>query len=41
MELKYGNVNLEGIQVWFNVIKQEPKQRVQSYYDRLEKVFSK
>ncbi len=41
MELKYGNVNLEGIQVWFNVIKQEPKQRVQSYYDRLEILFSK
>jgi hypothetical protein len=41
MEQKYGIVNLEGIEVWFNVIKQKPNQCVQSYHDRLEILFTK
>lgn len=41
MEHKYGIVNLEGIWVPFNVIKQKPNQCVQSYYDILEKKITK
>jgi hypothetical protein len=36
MEQKYGIVNLVRIWVRFNVIMQKPKQRAQSYYDKLE-----
>ncbi len=41
MEQKYGIVNLARIWVRFNVIKQKPKQGAQSYYDKLENLFTK
>jgi hypothetical protein len=37
----YGDVDFEKNQVWLDAIKQEPKQRVQAYYDKLEKLFAR
>jgi len=36
---KYGNVDANGIQFKLDAIKQEPKERVQKYYERIDKLF--
>jgi vacuolar-type H+-ATPase subunit E/Vma4 len=41
MEYKYKVVDLEEIKMRLDVIKQELKQWVQLYYDRLEKLFTR
>jgi hypothetical protein len=41
MLLKYGTLDKEEIKTKLDVIKQEPKQRVQGYYDIMEKLFTK
>ncbi len=38
---KYGNVDSDDIRMRLNVIKQEPKERVQKYYERLDKLFQR
>ncbi len=41
MLLKYGMVDKEYIQVKLDQIKQEPKQKVEAYHDKMEKLFIK
>jgi len=36
---KYGNVDVDDIRMRLDVIKQEPKERVQKYFKRLDKLF--
>jgi hypothetical protein len=36
---KYGNVDVDDIWFKLDAIKQEPKEKVQKYYERLDKVF--
>ncbi len=38
---KYGSVDDDDIKVKFDAIKQEPKERVQKYFERLDKLFRK
>jgi hypothetical protein len=38
---KYGNVDADDIRMKLDAIKQEPKERVQKYYERLDKLFRK
>ncbi len=38
---KYGNVDTDDIQMKLDVIKQEPKERVQKYFERLDKLFQR
>jgi hypothetical protein len=38
---KYGDVDADDIRMKFNAIKQEPRERVQNYYERLDKLFQK
>jgi predicted component of viral defense system (DUF524 family) len=41
MEQKYGNVDADDIQMKMDAIKQEPKEKVQRYFERLDKLFQK
>jgi hypothetical protein len=41
MLLKYGTIDKEEVRAKLDLIKQEPKQRVHAYYDRLEKLFAR
>ncbi len=41
MVQKYGNVDVNDIQMKMDAIKQEPKERVQKYFERLDKLFRK
>jgi hypothetical protein len=41
MEQKYRNVDADDIQMKMDAIKQEPKERVQKYFERLDKLFRK
>jgi len=41
MVQKYGNINVNDIQMKMDAIKQEPKERVQKYFERLNKLFWK
>ncbi len=41
MLLKYGTMDKEDIKAKLDVIKQEPKQQVQGYYDIMEKLFTR
>ncbi len=36
---KYGNINVDDIHIKLDAIKNEPKERVQKYYERLDKLF--
>ncbi len=38
---KYGNVDTDDIQMKLDVIKQEPKERVHKYFERLNKLFQR
>jgi hypothetical protein len=38
---KYGNVDADDIRMKMDAIKQEPKERVQKYFERLNKLFQK
>jgi hypothetical protein len=38
---KYGNVDSDDIRMRLDVIKQEPKERVQKYFERLDKLFQR
>jgi hypothetical protein len=38
---KYGNVDANDIRMKLDAIKQEPKERVQKYFERLDKLFQK
>jgi hypothetical protein len=38
---KYGNVDMDDIRMKLDVIKQEPKERVQRYFERMEKLFQR
>jgi predicted aspartyl protease len=38
---KYGNVDADDIRMKLDAIKQEPKERVQKYFERLDKLFQK
>ncbi len=38
---KYGNVDVDDIRMRLDAIKQEPKERVQKYFERLDKLFQK
>jgi hypothetical protein len=38
---KYGNVDADDIRMRLDAIKQEPKERVQKYFERLDKLFQK
>jgi hypothetical protein len=38
---KYGNVDADDIRMKLDVVKQEPKERVQKYFERLDKLFQK
>ncbi len=41
MVQKYGNVDADDIQMKMDAIKQEPKERVQKYFEHLDKLFRK
>ncbi len=41
MVQKYGNVDADDIRMKMDAIKQEPKKRVQKYFERLDKLFQK
>ncbi len=41
MEQKYGNVDADDIRMKMDAIKQEPKERVQKYFERVNKLFRK
>jgi len=41
MVQKYGNINADGIRMRMDTIKQEPKEKVQKYFERLDKLFRK
>jgi hypothetical protein len=38
---KYGNIDADDIRMKLDAIKQEPRERVQKYFERLDKVFRK
>jgi hypothetical protein len=38
---KYGDVDVDDIRMKLDAIKQEPKERVQRYFERLDKLFQK
>ncbi len=38
---KYGDVDVDDITMKLDAIKQEPKEKVQKYYERLDKLFQK
>jgi predicted aspartyl protease len=38
---KYGNIDVDDIRMKLDAIKQEPKERVQKYFERLDKLFQK
>jgi hypothetical protein len=38
---KYGNIDANDIRMKMDAIKQEPKERVQKYFERLDKLFRK
>jgi hypothetical protein len=38
---KYGNIDADDIHMKLNAIKQEPRERLQKYFERLDKVFRK
>jgi hypothetical protein len=38
---KYGNIDTDDIRMKLDAIKQEPKERVQKYFERLDKLFRK
>jgi len=38
---KYGDVDADDIRMKLDAIKQEPKERVQKYYEHLDKLFQK
>jgi hypothetical protein len=38
---KYGNIDADDIRMKLDAIKQEPKERVQKYFERLDKLFRK
>jgi uncharacterized protein YutE (UPF0331/DUF86 family) len=38
---KYGDVDVDDIKMKLDAIKQEPKERVQKYFERLDKLFQK
>jgi hypothetical protein len=38
---KYGNVDADDIWIKLNAIKQEPKERVQKYYERMDELFQR
>jgi len=38
---KYGDVDASDIRMKLDAIKQEPKERIQKYYERLDKLFQK
>ncbi len=38
---KYGSVDADDIRVKFDAIKQEPKERVQRYFERLDRLFER
>lgn len=39
--LKYVTIDKEEVRVKLDMIKQKPKQRVQTHYDRMDKLFAK
>ncbi len=39
--LKYVTIDKEEVKVKLDMIKQEPKQRVQTHYDQMDKLFAK
>jgi hypothetical protein len=41
MLLKYGTIDKEEVKAKLDLIKQEPKQWVQTYYDQMEKLFAR
>jgi hypothetical protein len=41
MLLKYGTVNKKEIKAKLYVIKQEPRQQIQGYYDMMDKLFTR
>ncbi len=41
MVQKYGNIDVDDIQMRMDTIKQEPKERVQKYFEHLDKLFRK
>jgi hypothetical protein len=41
MVQKYGNIDTDDIRMKMDAIKQEPKERVQKYFERLDKLFRK
>ncbi len=41
MLLKYGTMDKEEIKAKLDVIKQEPKQQIQGYYDIMDKLFTR
>jgi len=36
---KYGNINVDDIQLKLDAMKQKPKEKVHKYYERLDKFF--
>jgi hypothetical protein len=38
---KYGNIDADDIRMKLDAIKQEPRERVQKYFERLDKLFRK
>jgi hypothetical protein len=36
---KYGNIDVDDIRMKMDAIKQEPKERVQKYFEQLDKLF--
>jgi hypothetical protein len=38
---KYGNVDADDIRMKMDAVKQEPKERIQKYFERLDKLFRK
>jgi len=38
---KYGNVDTDDVRMRLDVIKQEPKEWLQKYYERLDKLFQR
>jgi len=41
MVQKYENIDVDDIRMKMDAIKQEPKERVQKYFERLDKLFRK
>jgi hypothetical protein len=38
---KYGNIDVDDIRFKLDAIKQKPKEKVQKYYERLDKLFQR